>query len=278
VTDQHLAYLYYIALNYLTDFAYDRKVPTARLQRDLDRYRPKLVELCSTRYASTNVVERYAALQAVLGVLDRPRLTVVDVGTSIGLGLMSLNTDSFGHARIDPILRPYIDKHVDVTAAIGIDPQRPDMHWQAACYLPENKRNRRELKATYAKLKKEGTPVHLVQGNITDIEGTDLQQGTADVVWTSNVLYQVKGMASGVVRGIRWLLKDDGFWINADYRHQNKPFATRQNPWVTMTRNKRYWNKVYEVTEAPSDVVKALKRGRDFARFKSACAAAPASG
>lgn len=273
ITNEHLAYLLYIALQYLTDFSYDTipsdiEVYGRQLKNDLIKYSSEIEKTCQTKYASTNVIERYAALQIILAMLNKNNLVVVDIGTGIGLGLMALNTNSFDKIRIEnKKLSEYLKKKIDVSKAIGIDPQEVDMKWQKGCYLPEHKENREKLVKKYEELKENGQPIVFIKGDGTNLKNIEeLKPNSVDVVWTSNILYQIEGDAKKLENGIKWLLKKDGFWINTDYRHEYQKFATPQNPYVATVRVKPEW-KLLEVLESPSDVVKNIKLGKDFNKF-----------
>lgn len=267
ITEEHLAYLIYISLQYLTGFSYDKKTRKNKLEDDFKKYSERIIKLCKTKYASTNVIERYALLQIILSILNRP-CTVIDLGASIGLGLMSLNNDSFSNIKIDSKLKSYLKKKARITKAVGVDIQKPDLKWQLACYLPENKKDRIRVKKIYNKLRQKGTRINLLQGSILELNKIRLPK--ADVIWTSNTLYQIEGNVNEVVKNIQSLLKENGIWINADYRYDNKKFATPENPYIAMVRRKENWSRILEVLEAPSDVVRRLKTGRDFEEFKSA--------
>ncbi|VVB61727.1 Uncharacterised protein [uncultured archaeon] len=268
VTGEHLSYLIYISLQYLTDFAYDEQTRKEKLQADLVAYSDKIIELCRTKYASTNVIERYAFLQIILGMLNK-KCIVIDSGASIGIGLMALNSDKFSKIETGSELQQYIRKKAEISKAIGIDVQSPDLKWQSACYLPENRKNRIGLERDYKMLTDKGTKINLMQGSLLDMDKINLPQ--ADIIWTSNVLYEIEGDVGQVMKNIRNLLKAGGIWINADYRHDDKAFATKENPYVAMVRVKEKWNTLLEVLEAPSDSVRAITPGKDFNIFKSAC-------
>ncbi len=267
ITEEHLAYLIYISLQYLTNFDYDKKSGKEKIEKDLIRYSDKIIKFCQTKYASTNVVERYAFMQIVLAMVNKPS-TVIDLGASIGLGVMSLNTDIFSKICIDSSVKHYLNKKVKCSKAIGVDIQKPDLKWQLACYLPESKKNRLELEKVYKKLKSKGTKISVIKGSVLELDKIKIK---ADVVWTSNMLYEVEGDLNKVYRNIKNLLNSGGMWINADYRYDDKPFATKENPYVAMVRIKENWNKVFEVLEAPSDVVRTVKKGKDFEKFMEAC-------
>lgn len=268
VTEEHLAYLIYISFQYLTNFAYDKKHEKEKLEKDLVNYSDRVINFCQTKYASTNVVERYGLLQIILAIIKKP-CVVIDLGASIGIGLMSLNTNSFSNIKTNGELRVYLKKKIKISKAIGVDIQQPDLRWQLACYLPENKKDRIRLEKQYNKLKEEGTKITLIQGDIIELGKINLPR--ADVIWTSNTLYQIEGDVNKLIRDIQALLKENGIWINADYRYENKKFATPENPYVAMVRRKEEWNKTSEVLTAQSDVVGGIKPGKDFEKFKSVC-------
>ncbi len=268
ITDEHLSYLIYISLQYLTKFAYDKITRKEKLKKDLVNYSSQIIKLCQTKYASTNVIERYALLQIILGMINK-KCVVIDLCASIGLGLTSLNTNKFSNIKTGSKLQHYLKKKVKISKAIGVDIQKPDLKWQLACYLPETKKNRIKLKKDYNKLTKIGTRVNLIQANILDLDKISLPK--ADVIWTSNAFYQIEGDINKLTKNIRSLLREKGVWINADYRYENKKFATITNPYVAMIRKRENWDKVLEVLEAPSDVVRNIKSGKDFEKFKSFC-------
>ena len=268
ITEEHLAYLIFISFQYLTDFDYDKKNDKEKLQKDLIKYSGDIVKLCKTKYASTNIFERYSFLQIILAMINR-RSVVIDLGASMGLGLMSLNTDIFSDLKVDPKLSRYLNKRVDISKAIGVDIQRPDLKWQLACYLPQSKENRIKLKTDYERQKNQGTIISLTQGDITKLDRLNLPN--ADVIWTSNTIYEVEGNLRVLKENIYNLLKKDGIWINTDYRHEDRAFATKENPYVAMVRRKEDWNRILEVLESPSDVVRSIEPGRDFETFRSVC-------
>lgn len=126
-----MAYLIYISLQYLTNFAYDKRIQKEKLEKDLVNYSDQIIKLCRAKYASTAVIERYAMLQIILSIPNKPCI-VIDLGASIGIGLMSLNTNSFSGIKTDSVLHPYIKKKVEISKAIGIDIQKSVLKWQLA--------------------------------------------------------------------------------------------------------------------------------------------------
>lgn len=76
ITEEHLSYLIYISLQRLTDFAYDKKTEKEKLKNDLIKCSLKIIELCGKKYASTNVIERYAFLQIILSMLNKKCLII----------------------------------------------------------------------------------------------------------------------------------------------------------------------------------------------------------
>lgn len=291
ITDEHLAYLLYIAVQYVSNFGYD-EIPVDeaaydnRLNTDMNIHADKLVELCQTQSATTSLIERYAGLQVVLGMLGRPGMTVVDLGSSIGIGLMALNTDSFGRVTLTSELQRFIKAKASIAKAIGIDsaidPNHIDMKWQLACYLPQVRDYRDWIAERYEQLKETGMPITLIRGSALALNKiTELKPYSADVVWTSNMLYMLAGDYGAATRtilsGIKWLLKPDGVWIDADYRDWTKPFATPENPYVIGAHMAPDWERSLEVLISPDDTVRTLRLGKDFEKFKSVCAARPAS-
>jgi len=203
-------------------------------------------------------------------MLNKRGVTVADIGCSIGLGLMALNTDILRAVKAyDSRLEECLGRRVDVAKAIGIDIMDQNIEWVEACYLPENKLKRPQIHHLYEQLKEQGQEMTFVRGDaaaLRDVEA--LTADSVDVAWISNTCYQIEDDLEKVEDGIKWLLKNGGMWLYAYYRHgDDKRFASPENPYVVKVRIKNRWNESLEVLESPSDQVESIKPGRDFETF-----------
>lgn len=276
ITEEHLSYLLFVSLQYVTDFSYDdiseenKDSYKAKLKNDVAAYSQLLEELCTTRNISTNLVGRYAALQIILSMLNREELVIADIGCSVGLGLMALNTDSFQYIDIrDSGLQQSLKRKVDIANAIGIDIQTPDLKWQLACYLPESRRVRENFQNMWDNLKKYGQRFHFIQGDALYLQNIpQLCLHSVDVVWISNTCYQIEGDITKVEKAIQWLLKSDGIWLYAYYRHPDWKFASKRNPYVVTLRKNNSWDQKIEILKSPSDCVESITRGKHFEKFQ----------
>lgn len=280
MTEEHLAYLIYASLQYVSDFSYDHlsegRITEYRekLRKDLVSHSETIQNLCFTKNVCTNMHERYVALQIILSMLGKESLVVVDLGCSIGLGLMSLNMGAFQNVEVaDEMLKKHLQNKVNIAKLIGIDikedVENPDMKWVMSCFLPKAKDYRSKLEETYEWLRKDGQVFDLVKGDITDLRNIEgLSPHSADVAWMSNTCYQIREEdVAKVEEGLKWLLKIDGISLYSYYRDDYDAFATSENPYVVRLRRADKWDDPLEVFQSPCDVVKAIEPGVDFKRF-----------
>lgn len=261
VSTEHLAYLLYISLQYLTDFSYDSGAIKDKIEKDILNNKEEIIDLCSTKYASTNIIERYSLLEIISGIFNK-KVRILDIGTSISLGLMGLNKNKYENVDMKSDLRNRLGK-AKIEMLFGMDIQRPDMKWQLACYLPMYKRQREELLKLYESLKKNGNEIIMtIQDALEKITASNI-----DIAWTSSMIYQLEGDKKKLINNIRNCLSDKGIWIDADYRYQYEKMGTPENPFVAKVRFKKDWNNELEVLEADNDEVGILKLGKDFNKF-----------
>lgn len=265
ISAAHLPYLLYVSLQYITKFDYNTPVSKERLKSDLRIHRDEIIELCREKNVSTNIVERYFHLQLILEIIGEP-VTIADLGSSLGVGLGSLNSDCYSTIDIHPRLQEIWNNDAQIEQAYGIDIQEPNLSWAKACYFPENQDDLNELEARHRTFVNE-PQFEFVKGNILKLRQLDIPK--LDVVWTSNILYQIEGDKKQVRENIRSVLVEDGIWVNADYRHDGEDFKHSQNPYLSKVQIKGDWSNSLEVLESPSDRVEAIKPGEDFQAFVS---------
>lgn len=280
VTDEHLAWLIFASLQYVTDCSYDSLVYMdistieESLARDLALYKEDVVRLCSSKYLCTNVINRYAALQVVLSLMYRgSSVSAVDIGCSVGLGLMSLNTDHLYSTRVpDTLLDRALRTPVKIDVLVGVDIQEPDLNWLRACYLPEYVDQRRKALELHDSLRAQGREFRFLKCDVLDLEQIATAYHKAlDVVWISNTCYQVEGDLDHVEHNIRSVLKDDGVWLYAYYRKKQPGWIsehnTDANPYVVGLYPGGTRRKYLEILQADNDEVKVFARGKDFDQF-----------
>lgn len=285
ITDEHLAWLMFAAAQYLSNYQFDKldnMLPNAARRDAVNslhmlfiRYQTEIVDICSSRNICTNIPNRYAALQIIGSLIKRQdALKVLDIGCSLGLGLLALNTSIIAEVRAgDLLLRRGLTSNVKFDL-IGIDVMNPDIDWLKACYLPEYKEERSRVFDLYWSLKKQHRDFKFLQGNALDLITLGFPPASFDIVWTSNTCYQVEGNTEPIEEAIRWLLKDNGFWIYSYYRdqqpakkfYQNRPH-NGSNPYVACVYPKLEWSSAMEVLQASDDDVHVIERGVDFDRF-----------
>lgn len=289
VEEEHFVFLVFVSLQYLTQFSYDdiEKINKNKIYDDFEEHKYEIIKLCIQRNVSTNVPARYIALQIISSIIyekQKTPLTIVDIGCSLGLGLMALNTKYFiKNVNIDDTaLFPYLQSEVDYKRIIGIDVQKPDIQWVLSSYLPEAKKQRDMLVDVYDELNSNGNTVEIIRGNALSISKIDeLKKDFADIVWISNTCYQVEGDNKNVIEGIGSILKDNGCWLYAYYRHDiQKKLLTRHNPYVISAFIKgRNWTEIVnsanrsfkkygmEVLRTPDEIVRVVKTGGGYRRF-----------
>jgi hypothetical protein len=280
LTDEHLAYLLFASFQYVSDFRYDtlhRNEFGLAVWEDLRQHRYEVLQISLRNHLSTQCVNRYAALQVILAILRRPDLSVIDLGCATGIGLMSLNTYLVRRVKTsDESIASYLDQVVDIDVAIGVDIANPmpgDLGWMKACILPECKNQRMSLENEYNWVKEHGNKVQLVQANILDIPyGRTIAPNTADVIWTSNTLYEIGNNLDeslGLIEPvIHYLSAPNGVWIDAYYKSWwDGQFGSDQNPYQICVRSRYDFDDVMVVLSAPNDNIPIIDQGSDFHAF-----------
>jgi SAM-dependent methyltransferase len=288
VTDEHLTWLLFACAQYVTAYAFDSlRVPQSKtslgdmkekLAQALEHRGEQFIEMCATRNICTNVPSRYSMLQVVAALVYKQEpVHVLDIGCSVGLGLMALNKDVISSVKTDDaLLRKMLSEKVNVIL-YGLDVQTPDLEWLQACYLPEYREERQRAVELYQRFESgEGAQFTFIQGDalsLAKIPGLGPQ--SFDLVFTSNTCYQIEGELEDVERGIRYLLKPSGWWLYAYYRVEQPGFLRRpdlakareNNPYVGCLYPAWDWEHPLEVLEAENDEVNSLRRGYDFDEF-----------
>ena len=249
ITNEHFAFLLFASLQYLTKFSYDYplKVSNANvLMLDIQKFQNEIANICLTKNMATLVVNRYVALRIIMGMLER-KVTVVDLGCSIGFGLMSLTSTS-PRISIHPQLKPFLEKELIFERGIGIDmavDDFSDLDWVKACILPEIANERSRLDEYYAHFSKKKEPdlYSFFTANFLEVPVTKIvPMHSVDIVWTSNTLYQIGNTFvesyNRIVPVIDYLLKPQGIWIDAYYRSWEIDFASPENPYQVVVFDK----------------------------------------
>lgn len=287
ITEEHMAWLLFACAQYLTDHEFDclrsHQEPhrtgeiRARLLSVFRENTGHIVMLCSTKNICTNLPNRYAGLQIIANLIfDGTPIHVLDIGCSLGLGLMALNSKHMGSIAVtDNLLKRALQPGLQFSLC-GLDIFQPDLRWLCACYLPEYQEHRALAEQLCRDAAAKGETFEFVQGDALRLNETPaLIPRSYDIVWTSNTCYQVEGEAKKVLEGIRSMLKPNGFWIYAYYRNR-QPGVRRSaiplessisNPYAVCVYPVSEWNKYLEVLEADNDEVLCLRRGVDFDEF-----------
>lgn len=286
--EEHLIFLVFVSLQYLTKFSYDNEnnINDQKVKNDLEKYKNKIHYLCIYRNVSTNIPQRYVALQIISSILYskyKQPLTVVDIGCSLGLGLMALNTTFFEkQIEIDSKLSQFIQNKPTFERIIGIDIQEPDLEWVLASYLPETKDKRKLVKHVYSSLNNNGSKIEMIHGNALTLDEMGLlPPNIADIVWISNMCYQIEGEVEDVIKGVGRILRNGGLWLYAYYRYDiDEKINPETNPYVIsiFKKDKNWTERIeeglqnfntygMEVLEAPNEIVESLKLGRDYKNF-----------
>lgn len=273
ITTEHFAYLLFVSLQYMTNMSYDNSLDVEasrlKIRRDLVNKATDIIALCTTKNVSTNIIERYSALQIVLALTEWKNIIVADIGCSLGLGSRALNTEYLrGLVVDDEILKVFSQRSIDIDEIIGVDVQEADIEWQKACFLPECRERRSELQDLYDSLIKIGQKITFRQCDAATPQLNLFNGKEIDVIWTSSMLYQLTARAQDqLIENIRNTLKPKGFWANAYYRYGGEePFASKDNPYVVSVRFKDDWESL-EVLESPSDCIERIIAGADFNEF-----------
>lgn len=281
----HLAYLLWSAFQYVTDLSYTdtkREITEDRIKADLRRYHLEISQICLHNNVNASHISRYSALQIVLAILQRHNSSlkwVVDLGTSVGLGLLALNTRLVRRLSVgNPQLSELLSQEILVDNLVGVDLMSTaeiDWKWLDACISPSTQEfdGFADLEEVHNWLLKNGMPVQIVNFDFLDVSrlSLDIPYNSVDVIWTSNVLYQI---SADPKEGSRLLssmasrfLQPQGIWINADYGSWSKEFGGSSNHYDVNVRINPYFDKPYHILEAPDDRVTTLYTGKDFQHF-----------
>lgn len=280
ITDEHLAWLFFASLQYVTNYAYDEllymDVTTVKsnMLHDFTLHKQRIIDLCTRNYICTNVINRYSGLQMVLALMyGSSAVRVLEIGCSLGLGLMSLNTGLFESVEVpDKLLSRALYAPVQFDTLVGVDIQEPDIEWLCACYFPEYSDHRKKVRQTYDQLVHNGQSFEFVKADALKLTNDKrFSHGTFDIVWISNTCYQVEGDPDLVEQGIRSLLKQDGVWLYAYHRKVQPGWASRgaadSNPYVVGFYPNGTRRNYLEILESDDDEVRSLRRGKDFDNF-----------
>ena len=231
IADEHLAWLLFASTQCVTEYAFDclqleleaEKIEELRcfLASVLREKCERIVELCSINNLCTNIPNRYAGLQIIANLAFRGNpIRVLDIGCSFGLGLMALNRTFFKNIDVvDNLLKRAIQPGLELDLW-GLDMFQPDLEWLCACFLPEYREHRAMAKMIHREATAKGEAFHFIRGDALDMSATSaLTPGSYDIVWTSNICFEVEGNSSDFLEAIKDLLKPTGFWVSAYYRN-----------------------------------------------------------
>ena len=285
---EHFIFLVFVAMQYLEDFKLDdiSFIDKSSIDSLLNVRRSDIIQLCLSRNVSTNLPERYIGLQIISAMVYEKHhraLNIVDLGCSLGLGLMALNTNFFlDRVKVDESLLQLMSKKPALQTLTGIDVQIPDLDWVLASYLPESLKKRESLRDTFSRLGANKKEVSFLIGNALSLkQPSSIPANSIDIVWISNVCYQVEGNIADVIDGIGHLLTFDGLWLYAYYRKDiHVEVGSSDNPYVitAFKKDKRWFERLkkgvdvfkesgMEVLEAPNELVEVIRPGKDFHRF-----------
>jgi SAM-dependent methyltransferase len=281
ITAEHMAWLLFAVCQLLTNFAFDTLAGEPS-DDDLLRLRSRLGQVMTSRGTQivtilkssnmcTNVLERYAGLQIVTHMrYGQHQTRILDLGCSLGLGLMAINTPKLHRANVaDPLLMRELNGGIAATL-VGLDVTRPTVEWAEACCLPEYRGQREHIRQDFRSLRREGSSFTFIQGDALCLDECELGPEGFDIVWTSNACYEMEGDRAKVEAGIRQILKPDGIWAHAYYRSGQTALSSdnRTDPYVVAVYPQDGWAQAaIEVLESESNSVGLLRRGRDFDRW-----------
>lgn len=264
ITDIHLAYLLYGSLQYLTEFSYDKPTAPERILSDLSSNTEEIIELCQSRNVGTNIIERYLHLQIILEMVDHS-VTLVDLGSSVGLGLKSINSD-WSEVSLHPQLSTYMTGRASVDRFICVDEQAPDQQWLKACYLPEQQEYRSQVESA----SQWDTNSQLEFHQADAVALPDVLDDPVDIVWTSSMMYQLEYKRDRVETAIKTALNSEGMWVEATkYWSPVGSEYNQEKSYASIVRSKDDWVTPLEVLLSPDDSVSEVRPGADFTTFES---------
>lgn len=264
ITDIHLAYLLYVSLQHLTEFAYDKPATPERILSDLSNNTEEIVNLCQSKNVGTNITERYLHLQIILEMVNRS-VTLIDLGSSVGLGLKSINSD-WSEVSLHPQLSTYVTGGASVDQFICVDEQSPDPQWLRACYLPEQQEYRTQVKSASQR----GADSQLEFHQVDAVALPDVLDDPVDIIWTSSIMYQLEHKRDRVETAIKTALNSEGMWVEATkYWSPVDSEYNQEKSYASVVRLKGDWMTPLEVLLSPDDSVGEVQPGSDFTTFES---------
>lgn len=279
LTNEHLAYLLFAAFQYLSNCRYDSLEQAKFFEAIWDQMgadKDEILDICLNINLSTQIINRYAALQIILAIIQKEELAVIDLGCAAGMGLMSLNTPLLGRVETsDPSTDSYLRQDVSISKAVGIDKAVlafQDLGWIKACIPPACAAQRKSLEVDFQWLMARSAEVDLIEADILDIPQTGIvARRSMDVIWTSNTLYQIGNTFDEslelILPVLNYLLAPDGLWIDAYYRYWDSSFGADDNPYQVCVRSKQDFNEAMVVLISPDDGVSVIHQGKDYHAF-----------
>ena len=274
LTDEHLAYLLFAALQYLTDFEYDhlaKKQIKNRLDKDIPTFSKQIIEICQNNNLSTQVPNRYSALQVALATMQKPNKSIIDLGCSAGWGLMALNSELLRNFSSSDIrIVNLANKPVDLGRVVGLDSSSgiKDLRWLSACIFPEIKEKRNNLFQLWNLLKAQEAKVETLHMDVKNIINNNDLEKRFDIVWTSSTLYQIGNTFdesfSEIRPALEFLLSPNGIWIDAYYKKWDIDFASVDNPYQFTIYQNGNFDKPLIFLKSDSDNVFNLEAGENF--------------
>lgn len=278
---EHLAYMFWVAFVYISNNLNESEFSAALIKDVILANRMRFVELCVTKNINANFLSRYSILKIILSLIESaPYKTdvVLDLGCSVGFGVMSLNTELIHNMKtlsndLMGLLKLPLKEHI----YIGVDViqfDAIDWKWIDACCSPSlSVANFNNSDSLNSWLHKNGVPTMFFTCDLFDSKLFDLvPTGAIDFIWTSNVLFQVSDnlpyALHRVIPVISRLLSPRGVWVNADYNSWTTTFGEGNNPYVAEARFAWNLNVAYEVLKSPNDLVNSINYGKDYALFE----------
>jgi len=221
--------------------------------QDTDDY-PLFIESLKTRSVATNIPERYRALAAVSAkkCQDGAKISVIDLGSSLNLGLLGVLAQTYllgdsdgGESFTDQtsgVLRTLLKQdNIYYNQAIGVELQEFKQDhvidpWVLACaYFTKYDAAREKIESINRYLQNDPNRVNTVQADITDPDlpgiiqrvATGLEGQKFDIIHASMVLYQLSPQQQEVVlENAAALLGRDGIFMELTFIDPKNWFAT----------------------------------------------------
>ena len=286
VSVEHLPFLLWVSCNYVVSDE-SRELLVGDVQRLLEDHRGELIRLLCTQNVNAHFVSRYSGLHALVELYNSAgiRPNVLELGCSAGMGLQSVGTSI--HKRLvetsSPRILDLLRSQPQVNSAVGIDLLEAsfDWRWMEASLRPN--RYFDEFFDSFASfadwLRTHGSPISRFTADIFALSTyrDHVLEFPPDIVWTSNVLYELGGTKAELRDRVRELvmeiLPEPGIWIDADYRSWNTKFGSIGNPYEYRVHSVHTGRSAsideFVVFQAKDDRVRELSEGPDFERFDS---------